>query len=162
MEAMHHIELNRRFPLSIVESQSESPSQLVVFGYSFVPESVDEEQESRVLSISPNGSSASVVSKKTSVDNEYCLAGTATSQKQSDYILRITDDNQTFHLLAASAVSGLKRDRKNDFLHVKDSVSKSARTSLKEKKRPIKRKVPPKNAKTAVEEGVCEEKKEIE
>jgi hypothetical protein len=140
---MNHIELNRRFPLSIVDS----PSQLVVFGYAFVPEVVKEDRELSVLSVAPNGSSVSLITKKKSsrveneqqIESEHCLTGTA-NQNQTDYALRISDENETFQLLPVSALSGLKRDRKNDFLQVNDSVSKSARTSLKQKTRTISQK----------------------
>lgn len=186
---MNHIELHRRFPLSIVDSPSQQP--LVLFHYSFAPTHAAEEEKGGepLLKIAPNGSSASLITKtkttkqlenaNTPIESEFCLSGTATLDnnqriQKSDYILRITDENDSFQLLPTSIVAGLKRDRKNDFFNVKDSVSKSARTSLKEKTRTIshaRRKVPasaPKASQTAAstvgiapKESISVEEKEL-
>lgn len=145
---MNRIELNRRFPLSIVDSPLQP---LVIFNYTFAPPVVEESEEdrtARTLTISSNGTSASLVTKiasqsqvegSTSSGTEYCFSGTTTTSQtlSSDYILRISDTNESFQLLPTSAITGLKRDRKNEFVDVKDNVAKAARTSWKEKTRAI-------------------------
>ena len=131
---MNDIEMNRRFPLRIVNVNSTS-QQPVLLHYSFPPK--NEEDEEPLLSISPNGTCASLVTKSTKDETEYCLSGTTTTSNNSDCILRVSGNNESFQLVPTYVVAGLKRDRKNDFFNVNDSMSKSARTTLKEKTRTI-------------------------
>ena len=133
--------LNRRFPLRI----KDGPNDLVVLSFSFLPESAE---EARRLSISPDGSSASLVVKKslqqevsdTNDDtgkNEYHLSGSISADNSTEYYIKLENGKDEFCLESSRSVTGLKRDRKNDFQEVKEHISKSARTTLHDKKQSI-------------------------
>lgn len=152
---MDTIELHRRYPLTIANAttmpQGDPQPQLVLLGYSFVPESVDEKDEC-VLQVSRDGLSASLathsagstqdpsspsttVEDVSSVPVEHRLTGTTVMPNKTDCVLRVSGSGSC-QLLPVCSVLGLKRERGELFSRVSDSVAKAARTSLREKQRP--------------------------
>jgi hypothetical protein len=160
---MEHVQLHHRYPLTLLankdedkdkcarervsECESEEREALVSLGYSFVPESAADPQQLRV---SRDGAWASLLTRKplhspsslpssslpspsSEQYTEHCLTGAVSLPNKSDFILKISDGK--CELLPVTSISGLKRVRGEEFLHVSDSVSKSARTTLRQKHR---------------------------
>ena len=133
------------------ESESKERDALVSLGYSFVPESAADPQQLRVSrdgawaslltrkplhspsSLPSSLPSSAVPSPSSEQYTEHCLTGAVSLPNKSDFILKISDGK--CELLPVTSISGLKRVRGEEFSHVSDSVSKSARTTLRQKHR---------------------------